>query len=393
MYGGALPILHSLASLVGLGRHPLGNDERGVIEQCAKAAAESLWEEAKAGTDEEKRKLARKWAVDCQNRSRIENMIALARSEAGIPVIASELDSDPWRIQHVQNGTIDLRTSALLPHDQADLITKLAPVHYVPGARSELWERLLATWTNGDAELAAYIQRAIGYALFGQWREKAFWFAYGPKDGGKSTFLNAVANVFGDYSEAADPATWLVQTNTGGNRGDLTRLLGKRFVVSVEIKENARFDVAIMKKTTGGDAIVAAAKYKDEITFHPTFGLWLAANDRPSASDDDEAFMSRVRCVPFTNSIPPEQQDTNLSALLSQPEHMTAILAWAVEGCLAWQRQSLGSASAVDNASSAYRAAMNRAGDFLADCIEQNQRAVSPLAVCGGASIRLTGSG
>jgi putative DNA primase/helicase len=345
-------------------------DERGHIEQYAKSAAETLWDEAKREPDDEKRKAAFKWALDCQNRGRIESMIALARSEPGIPVVADELDRDPFKF-NVQNGTIDLRTGELLPHDRADLITNLAPVDFVKGARSELWLRSLSAWTNNDDVLAAYIQRAIGYALLGEWREKAFWFAYGEPDGGKSTFLNAVAAVFGTYFEGADASTWLVQTNTGGNRGDLTRLLGKRFVVSVEFKRGAHFDVAVMKRTTGGDPITAAAKYKDDITFRPTLALWLAANDRPIASDDDEGFMSRMRCVPFTHVIQKSQQNAGLGRELRKPEHMTGILAWAVEGCLAYQLQGLGTCKAVDAASSAYRAAMNPAADFLAECVER----------------------
>ena len=134
------------------------HDERGVIEQCAKAAAESLWDEAKAETDDEKRKQAYRWAGDSQNRARIDNMIALARSEPGVPVIASELDRDPWKF-NVQNGTIDLKTGKLLPHAQADLITKLAPVTYVPGARSELWEGLIRTWTNAEIGRASCRER------------------------------------------------------------------------------------------------------------------------------------------------------------------------------------------------------------------------------------------
>jgi len=350
------------------------SDEKGHVHALATRALESLWEEAKAEPDDDKRKAKFAWAVQCQNRQRIENAIALAQTEPGIPIVASELDSDPWLL-NVENGTIDLRTGQLREHRREDLITKIAPVVFDPNAQSDLWERLLATWTNGDAELAGYIQRAIGYALFGEWREKAFWFAYGPKDGGKSTFVEAVKATLGDYAVAAAASTWLKQTNSGGNRGDVARLLGARLVTTSEIREGAVFDEELMKGVTGGDAIVAAAKYKDEISFNPTFALWFAANDRPRIREDDEAFWSRLRCVPFTNSIPTIEQDKSLGEKLRQPAERAAILAWAVHGCFAWQQHGLGSCAAVTGATDDYRRETDRLAGFLDECCELDANA------------------
>jgi putative DNA primase/helicase len=343
-------------------------DQTGEIIRRAKSAAESLWEEARAERDDEKRKAAFQWAAQCQNQGKIAAMVALAESEPGVPVTAADLDADPWLL-NTQSGVLDLRTGTLAPPDPRWLQTKVCAAAYVPGASSELWERFVGELFGEDLELRAYVQRAMGYALFGAWREKAFWFGYGPPDGGKSTFLGVVADVLGDYAVNADASTWMLQTANGGNRGDVTRLLGARLVTTLEVRASARFDQQLMKKVTGGDALVAAAKYEADIEFKPTFGLWFGANDRPIIPDDDEGFWSRVRCVPFTRVVPKERQDKGLREKLSSPEHAPAVLAWLAQGCRDWQQRGLGSCAAVEQATTSYRRDTNQASGFFDDCL------------------------
>jgi P4 family phage/plasmid primase-like protien len=343
-------------------------DTTGQVERAAQEVADSLWEDARAA-DEEQRTGARTWALQTQNRARLDNMIAVAGTLEGIPVTADMLDADPWLL-NVQNGTLDLRTGELSTPDPNLLMTKCAAVRYDPSAKSELWEAFVRRTTGGDAELATYMQRALGYALVGVCQEKHFWFGYGPPDGAKSTMLGVIGQILGDYHVSAEPSTWMVQSSAGGNRGDLTRLLGARLVTSLEIRKGLRFDEALVKKVTGGDRITAAAKYKDEIEFAPTFALWLGANDRPGIRDDDDGMWARMRCVPFTNPVPKAEQDPRLREKLTSPDHAPAILRWLVDGCLAWQRDGLGECSAVTKATGEYRREMNEAAEFVEEVLE-----------------------
>lgn len=356
-------------------------DDTGEIVRLAKRTTRAIYGEAEQCGDDEARKGIVKHAKESEKGPRMREMISLAQSEPGIPVLPSALDADPWAF-NVLNGTIDLRTGKLGQPGRADLLTKLAPVTYDANASSELWDRFLADSTGGDAELAAYLQRSVGYALQGTVSEKVFWFLFGKPDGGKSTFVDAVAGTLGDYAATASFTTWLVQTSTGGNRGDLVSLFGARLVTSVECRKGARFDEEILKRVTGGDELKAAAKYEAEITFKPTFALWLAGNDAPVIRDDDEGAWSRVRRVPFTNPHPKERQDPLMREKLRAPEVQAAILAWAVRGCLDWQRNGLGSCAAVEQSSADYRNEMDRAAGFFGDrCVFETYGKVSARAL------------
>jgi putative DNA primase/helicase len=205
-------------------------------------------------------------------------MISLASTESGIPIKPNQLDADPWKL-NANNGTIDLRTGRLGPHNQADYNTKIIDIDYDPAAQHELWDRFLREATGGDDDFAGFLQRSAGYWATGLTSEKRFFFIYSKKhDTGKSTFADAVRSALGEYAADCDFDTWLEQSSTGGNRGDLARLTGARLVISVEVRRRAKFDTKLMKAVTGGDPITCAAKYEKEFTFTPSFKILRISN-------------------------------------------------------------------------------------------------------------------
>lgn len=342
-------------------------DETGELVRLGKTTVRGIYEECSVCHDDEVRKATAKHAKDSEKAARVQAMITLAQSEPGIPVLLHELDADPWLL-NANNGTIDLHTGKLRQHNRGELITKTTGVDYSPDATSELWDRVLHDATGGDVELASYLQRVAGYSLIGEPLERAFFFLFGPPGTAKSTLVEALHTALGDYVHSAAFETWLVQANVGGNRGDLVRLFGARLVTSVEVRAGARWDEALIKRITGGDEIVAAAKFEAEVSFRPGFTLLLAANDAPSAREDDAGLWARLRRIPLTAQIPPARQDPTIKTKLRQPEHAAAVLAWAVAGCLAYQRGGLGSCSAVEVSTNAYRAENDQWSEYLEDC-------------------------
>jgi putative DNA primase/helicase len=335
-------------------------DDNGEIHRRAKSAVRAMYGEATTLKGEDDRKALVKWATKSESASRIEAMIALARAE--VPVAHDTLDADPWLL-NVSNGTFDLRTGELRAHDRLDLLTKLVPVDYDPDAKAPTWERFLQRILP-DAAVRAYVQRAVGYSLSGSTAEQVLFLLWGGGANGKSTFVEALMTLLGDYALRTPAETLLAKRDTG-IPNDVARLRGARFVAAVESEEGRRLAEVRVKELTGGDTVSARFMRAEWFDFRPVCKLWLATNHRPQVRGTDDAIWRRIRLIPFTVTIPEPERDHALSERLRA--ELPGILAWAVRGCLDWQAEGMRSPDAVQAATSGYRAEQDVLGQFLAD--------------------------
>ncbi len=338
-------------------------DVTGDAERAAKDTARRLLTTAAALEDPEQRTRAAKEAARAQAEPRIRAMLTLAETEPGIATAVAELDRDPFLLA-CQNGTLDLRTGELRDHDPADLITRGTDVPYDSAATAPRWERFTAEVFNADADLIGFFQRLVGYTLTGETREHVLAVMHGSGGNGKSTAVEVVKELHGDLAVTAAFDTFTRAHGDRGPRNDLARLHGARLVTASESGEGRRLDEATVKEVTGGDTIAARFLYGEHFEFRPAFKLLLVTNHRPRVDGDDDAIWRRLRLIPFETSFE-GREDRHLAATLRG--ELPGILAWAVDGCLAWQRDGLGNATAVTAATSAYRAAEDHLGAFLAD--------------------------
>jgi P4 family phage/plasmid primase-like protien len=358
-------------------------DQRDQVMEYAKAITAEFFCEAAAAHDPDTQRMLVGHALRSQRAERLRAMVLLAQSEPSIPVLPAELDTDPYLL-NVLNGTIELRTGALREHRHADLITKLAPVEYRPDAQLELWDRFLGEATAGcelpegpqaaeaaqnAASLRDFLQRAAGYSLTGDTSEEVLFLVHGPEAAGKSTFVEALKATLGDYARTADFETFLAKRGDGGIRNDVARLVGARFVASIEVEEGKKLAEGLVKQLTGGDTVSARFLFAEFFEFAPAFKLWLAVNHAPRVTDQDEAIWRRILRVPFEHTVPREKRDKTLKATLKNPAVAgPAILAWAVTGCLAWQRDGLGVPPIIEAATAQYRADQDPLRDFYTQC-------------------------
>ncbi len=311
-----------------------------------------------------------KWAKTSGTGPRLREMLWCASSEAKIAARREAFDTGPWLL-NCANGTVDLRTGTLRPHRREDLLTRICPVEYDREARSEQWERFLTSATEGNRDLAEFLARAVGYTLSGSTREEVLFFVHGPTGAGKSTFVEAIKATLGEYATTANFDTFLQRRSEGGPRGDIARLAGSRFVVSIEVDEGKRLAEGLVKTFTGGDTITAAFKFKDDFEFRPEAKLWLVANHAPRVRDDDSAIWRRILRLPFEHALPTGERDPRVKELLTNPALAgPAILAWAVRGCMDWQTNGLRVPEVVTRATDAYRESQDLVARFLADCCE-----------------------
>ena len=355
-------------------------DRAGLVKRRAKEAVRRIYAEAANLVDEEARKELAKWAMRSEAKPRVDAMIDLAQSERGIPALSDELDSNAWLL-NCGNGTLDLRTGELRPHRRADLCTKITAVSYDPDARCPTWLAFLTTIMAGNQDLIGFLQRAIGYSLTGDVSEQVLFFAYGTGANGKSTFAETMTAVMGDYAQKAPRGMLTMRPNGAeGIPNDIARLPGARFVVSNEVDEGRRLAEAQVKDLTGGDTLTARFMRGEFFEFKPSHKLWVYGNHKPVIRGTDEGIWRRIRLIPFEVTIPGDKQDHRLPAKLRA--ELPGILAWAVEGCLEWQRAGLGTPQKVLAATAAYRAEMDVLADFLADmCLLAPSAEVSKAAL------------
>jgi len=337
----------------------------GEVHRKAKETVASIYAEAaNEELSEKERAQIAKHAMKSESDARINAMINLAKSEPGIPVLPKQFDADPWLL-NVQNGILNLRTFELQPHRREDLIMKIMPVEYQPDAQCPRWMAFLNRIMDGNQDLIAYLQRIVGYSLTGDTREQCLFMLYGTGANGKSTFLETLKAMFGDYGQQADFSTFL-HSNQDRVRNDIARLLGKRFVAAIEADAGRRLAEVLVKQLTGGDTVTARFLYREYFEFKPTFKIFLVANSKPTIRGQDYGIWRRIRLIPFTVTIPEGERDKALPLKLQ--EELTGILAWAVEGCRMWQERGLDDPPEVINATQSYREEMDILGSFIAEC-------------------------
>jgi putative DNA primase/helicase len=291
-------------------------------------------------------------------------VVKLAGSDPRHAVAVSQLDADPWAL-NTPDGTLDLRTGQLLPHDPATLMTRTtaaAAKGECPLFKSVL-ERALP-----DAEVRAYIQRYAGYALTGLCREHVMAFFYGTGRNGKSVVAHALRHAVGDYGLEIGPEIFM-ESHHDRHPTETAVLHGARLVVVSEIDANRRWNEARLKRFTGGDPISSRYIGKDLFEFQPTHSLFFVANNKPGLRSVDEAMRARIHLVEFSVTIPESERDATL------PERLQAeyggILAWMVEGCLAYQSTGLAPPASITAATAIYLEAEDSIAQWTAECCER----------------------
>ena len=347
-------------------------DNEGMRERMADRAVEAMKAEAKiyiqsdeeSGGDmakafEKHMKASRSYKA----RTSMLNMV-----QHHISILPEQLDRYKM-VLNTPSGVLNLKNGELKEHKPEYYLTKITSVEYSDKADCPRWLAFLDEIFDGDKDLIRYIQKAVGYTLTGSTAEQCAFFLYGTGKNGKSTFLDVIRDVFGDYAANIQPETIMVKSNSGSNaNSDIARLKGARLVTSVEPNEGVRINEGLLKQLTGDDPVTARKLYSDEFEFKPEFKLWMATNHKPIIRGTDTGIWRRIHMIPFTVQIPDEKVDKNLKHKLKA--EMTGIFKWCVDGCLLWQKEGLKMPGAVLESVREYRREMDVISAFIEDKCE-----------------------
>jgi len=339
-------------------------DEDGKIQRMAKETVLSIYIEAADEPDGSYRKKIVNWAKYSESAQRIRALIELARTESQIPIAPIIMDKQPW-IFLTEDGLIDLQKGVPVEPQKEDYLTQSASVKYDSVAKCPTWEKFLDEIMEGSQGMIGFLQRAVGYSMTGSTKEQVLFIMYGTGANGKSVFLRIIREFLGDYAKQASADTFMVKKNQG-IPNDLARLRGVRFVATSEIEDGQRMAESLIKQMTGEDTIVARFLHKEFFEFKPAFKVWIAANYKPVIRGDDFAIWRRVHLIPFTKTIPTEDQDPDLFDKLKK--ELPGILNWGLEGCRLWQKRGLEPPEEVQAATANYKDEMDYFKNWLNEC-------------------------
>lgn len=258
---------------------------------------------------------------------------------------ADDLDAHP-HLLNAANGTVDLRTGELRPHDREDLLTKVTPVAYHPGARHADWDTALTALREDTLD---WMHTRIGQAATGhRTPDDVMPILQGGGANGKTTFTGSISAALGEH--AAFVSDRVLLSNPGDHPTEMMTLQGARFALLEETPEGQHLNVKRLKSLVGTPTITARRMRQDDETFTATHSLFLTTNYSLNVTETDTGTWRRLAVVqfPFTYSAAlsgdgVRTPDPELRQRLedSPDGQHEAVLAWVVSGAMRWYAEGI----------------------------------------------------
>lgn len=302
------------------------------VSKQAKELTEYMLKCAFTIEDEEIRKEFLKFVAKLHSVAKRGNIIKDAQSVYNISY--SKFDTH-LNYLNCQNGTLNLDTFQLMPHNPNDYLSMITNVNYDTSATCKRWDKFIMEIMKDDISMAAYLQRCLGYALTGHtWHECFFILIGNSARNGKGTTMETMRYMLGDYAASAQPETIAQKSITSGSgpSEDIARLKGARLVSMSEPEKGMRLDVAKVKQFTGGDSVTARYLHENSFEYLPEYKLYMSANSLPHVNDNSLFTSERVKLIPFDRHFEESERDTTLKEQFRQPEAISGIFNWCIYG-------------------------------------------------------------
>ena len=344
------------------------------VAELAKRLADRLYTFALQIKDEDTRNRYIKRVQKLQMRKNRRTMIEDAKSVYPVPHSIFDRNTDLF---NCQNGTLNLTTGEFKAHDPADFLTLMSGITYDPKATCDRWTTFISEVMCNDADLALYLQKALGYALTGDTSLECLFILYGATSrNGKGTTMETFLRIMGDYGKTSNPemlSTKFGNTNASGPSEEIARLAGVRFVNISEPEKKITFNAALVKRMTGNDTLNARFLHENSFDFKPNFKIFINTNYKPSVSDMTLFYSNRLKLIPFKRHFEEHEQDKGLKNFFSEPANLSAIFNWCYEGYRLFRASDLADPAAVVSATKEYQEESDRIGQFVDAWLEEGE--------------------
>ena len=335
----------------------------------------NMYKEAVAEVNPDRRVKFLKHSTSSDSKRRITDMLDIAK--ALLACTNEDFDGEETEyLFNVKNGTVNLETGVLSDHDKSNYITKMAPFKHDGQAECPKWLDFLDKIFDSNEETISFIQRALGYSATADISEQCLFFCYGTGANGKTLFLETIMRLMGTYAMTAAPEI-LIQKRMEDHPTAIADLNGKRFVSTIEVGENRFLHEAKVKMLTGGERIKARHMRQDFFEFPPTHKLWMAANHKPIIRGNDEGIWRRIHLIPFSVTIPKEEQIPYKTMLRTFKDENAGIFRWLLDGAMSWKNDGLMPSDGVVEATKEYRNESDVLAEFFTECCLIDRRTMA----------------
>lgn len=356
-----------------------------ILKDEVKNTTKKIEEALKRGEDgvEEAKELKNIEKAQLENIKRVSNkagkdaMLSELHSLHDMPVVNAEFDTQE-NLLNTDSGVVDLYTGKVLPFDRKYMLSKNTncKVDFTP---PKVFLKFLHDifWREGHPEeteeLIDTVQMALGESATARTNKEHLHILYGHGSNGKSTFIETVNNVFGEYGTTMNSDMLIQKPNSSSqsNEFSLAALLGARMVSTSETAEGKRLDEVMIKQMLSGEKLTAQFKYGMVFSFKPTFSPWMSTNNKPIIRATDFGTWRRIFFWPFLNTFTEETKDVDMPKKLAAES--AQILGWIIQGAVKLHNEKqdkLPKPKCLEEALADYKKELDVLSTFLSDrCI------------------------
>lgn len=238
---------------------------------------------------------------------------------------------------------IDLKTGKVRLRKAEDNWSEEINIEYNPKENKKdiEWEETMAKFSNNNKEISDKLRDILGSSLTGRAKRKYFYYFLSIINGGKSTLLNIIVSVMGDYfAGSGSNYTFTTNNNKGEIISGLLDIMNKRLVVLSELREFDILDDVYISKMIGGDQISSRNPHKGLAKYYPMFAFIIAANFKPNFQN--QYLYSKLHALELTSSFVDNPKNKGEfqsiidieDKIKEDNELMKAILRWMVKGAV-----------------------------------------------------------
>jgi len=256
-------------------------------------------EQIQMAKDDTKADMAKAYSKHIQKLRDSSRTSIMSLISARTAITADQFDANP-RYFNLLNGIYDMVADKFIEHDPKYLLTKVAGVSYDPDALAPGAEDFLEGILP-DSAMREFTLQALGYSLTGEADCKAFFVLQGLSNSGKTQLTEMNQMVFGDYAVSVSPGTFAKRQNVGAPVPELHDMRGARLIYTSETSHDLALDEETIKRFTGKDTMTTRTLYQKPQRWVPQGTVWVATNNLPRFSQDEEAMWRRVKTIRFTS--------------------------------------------------------------------------------------------